>query len=115
MKALFTIAVVGMLAACGSGMPGGGGGGNGGSGSSTTTMTSSSHRIEQINGQCPGHASVLTGGASRGASCGQATDCQPTCCPCGGGKSNAWLAAECSNGACVDPCADSVGDADCSN
>jgi hypothetical protein len=103
-----------VMLGCGSGMPAGGGGGGGGSGGGTT-MTSSSQKIEQINGQCPTNPSVLTGGAGSGASCAQATDCKPTCCQCGNGKSNAWLGAECSNGACADPCADTVSDADCSN
>jgi hypothetical protein len=105
------LALAFLASACGSGM-GGGGGGSGGSGGGET-MTSSSTKIEQINGGCPNNPALLTGTKNKGDSCGSATDCRPTCCQCGNGKSNAWLGAECNNGACADPCADTVSSADC--
>jgi hypothetical protein len=103
-----TITMTLALAGCGSGASGGGGNGGGSSGGASST------RIEQINGGCTNNPTTLTGSKNRGDSCGTATDCKPTCCQCGSGKSNSWLGVECHNGACVDPCADTVGSADCS-
>ena len=113
MKAsILVFSILGLLVGCG----GDGGGGNGGSGGSGggPTMTSSSSKVEQVNGACVMNPQVLTGSTGKGGSCSDYTACKPTCCQCGNGKNNSWLGAECTNGACADPCADTVSSADCS-
>ena len=57
--------------------------------------------VEQDKGACPSHPHAPFGTATSGASCGNATDCAPVCCPCATGASS-WTAAACVNGACAD-------------
>ena len=52
-------------------------------------------------GQCPQDPTTLTGQATVGQQCSDATDCAPTCCSCPGTSGGADV-AECNNGNCLD-------------
>jgi hypothetical protein len=54
---------------------------------------------EQKAERCPDPASELVGHAKTGQKCEAASDCAPTCCDCGNGRS--WLAAACVNLRCT--------------
>lgn len=51
-------------------------------------------------GQCPTSPKTLTGTATVGQACSDATDCAPVCCQCAAGGSAA--VAQCENGNCLD-------------
>jgi hypothetical protein len=52
-------------------------------------------------GECPTTPTLLTGKATVGTPCSEATDCAPVCCQCPGTTTGADV-AECSNGNCLD-------------
>jgi hypothetical protein len=56
---------------------------------------------EQDQGACASHSLVFTGSAKAGATCGNATDCAPSCCACKAGTKG-WSAAACVDGVCAE-------------
>ncbi len=68
---------------------------------SPSPMTNSDG-YDQYNGTCPARSTLYGAMHGIGEACATATDCAPSCCPCGT-NAKSWLASSCVEGRCVAP------------